>query len=361
MFVRLSPSRVEKFLECNARWGFGELPGGTPEPGTEATEFGTLVHLARFGYYVHGWSFDLDTRDGWVAAGMSPLLPRVLPPDGGAELELTYDVEGVTLRGTLDLCYPDYNEGVAVVRDYKTTGGAAGDWRWAKLERDALFGHSQAPLYALMLMNRHGFDKALAGWVYARRPPLGPAPWPKTELAASDHYISREEAIERVHKRMVEPAKQMQAYANAGLTAADAHTLPKNLTACRKYNRWCPYLSKCQPDKDPFRMNSFLASIGAAAPAAASTPATQPAAADTPPATNTAPPQPAASEAPAAKTDGPAVNPPEGGEDGDAAGKRKTNKGATKAQDVTLSPASLEALAELVVDKMALRLTRGVK
>jgi hypothetical protein len=364
VFVRLSPSRVEKALECFARWGFAELPGGIAEPPTEATSFGTETHAAHERRFKHGIPYDLDSRPGWVAAAMAPYLPNVIPWQGGAELELTYEVEGVTLRGTLDLCWPDFDRRIAVVRDYKTTGA---DWRWAKLEREALFGHTQAPLYTLMMMNRHGFERAFAGWLYAKRPPLGPAPWPAVEVRPSDHCITRDEATERVHLRMLPIAKQMQAYADAGMTAADAHKLPKNLRSCRKYNRLCPYISKCQPEKDPYSMNPFLQSIANAAGAAApATPATNP----TPPATETPPAQgnmfgsaPAGNTAP---TDTPTanagsnVNPPEGGTDGDAAGKRKTGKGKKEGTSVVLDDASLEALAERVVDKLALRLTRNI-
>lgn len=353
VFVRLSPSRVEKFLECNARWGFAELPGGTPEPGNEATEFGTWVHQAHEQRYKFGKPYDLETRAGWVAAAMAPELPAVLPHDGGAELELTYDVGGVTLRGTLDLCWPDYDRRVAIVRDYKTTGG----FGWAKLERDALFGHTQAPLYCLMMMNRHGFDRAFAGWLYALRPPLGPAPWQDVQVKRSDHYITRAEATDRVHVRMLPPAVEMQAYADAGMTAADAHKLPKNLTACRKYNRWCPFVAKCQPEKDPIRMNAFLQSI-ASQQTAGAPPAESKTADGLPPSgEKTAEPTPPAGAAPP-PADKPAVNPPESADPGNATrGKKGKKTDAT----VELGEVSIDAIAERVADKLALRLARGVQ
>jgi hypothetical protein len=360
VFVRLSSSRVEKFLECPARWGFAELPGGVAEPPTEATSFGTETHQAHERRFKLGVPYDLNTRAGWVAAAMAPHLPNAIPREGGSELELTYEVEGVTLRGTLDLCWPDYEHELAIVRDYKTTGA---DWRWAKLERDALFGHTQAPLYTLMMMNRHGFARAFAGWLYAKRPPLGPPPWPEVEVKRSDHYITRAEATERVHLRMLPPAKEMQAYADAGMTAADASKLPKNLRSCRKYNRLCPYISKCQPEKDPYSMNPFLQSIANQSGAA-------PAATNPTPPNTTAPAQGnmfAGGTAPAGDANptppagaGSTVNPPEGGNDGDAAGKRKTGKGKKEGAAVTLDEASIEAIAERVVDKLALRLTRHI-
>lgn len=354
VFVRLSPSRVEKYLECPARWGFAELPGGVSEPGTEATDFGTEVHAAHDGYYKTRKPRDPTTRAGWVAHCMSKHLPSALPTGGGSELELTYEVEGVTLRGTLDLCWPDFERARSIVRDYKTTG----DFKWAKLERESLFGHTQAPLYALMHMRRHGFTSALAGWLYALRPPIGAGPWAPVEVRPSEHVITLNEATERVHLRMLPAAKEMQAFADSGMTAADAHKLPKNLRSCRKYNRWCPYLSKCQPEKDPFRMNPFLQSLEGADAAPSTTPATTTPATGAPDGTTAN----AVNPPPAGKTDAPAINPPEGGDDGDTAGARKTGKGKTKtATAVTLDDMTIDALADRLCDKLALRLMRGVK
>lgn len=353
--LRLSPSRIDKFDLCPARWGFAELPGGVAEPDSEETAFGTDTHLSHELYYNQGKPHDLNTRAGWCANGMleDGGLPRALPPGGVVEHELTYVVDGVILAGRLDLAYI---ERVPVVRDYKTCG----NFRFAKLERDALFGHPQAPFYALVWMHANGAMRAKCGWVYGTRPALGPAPWAPTNVQRSDHEITRDEATERVHVRMVPAAKQMQAYADAGLTAADAGTLPKNLRACRKFNRLCPYYFTCKPikEQDMSEANAFLAglNLGTPTPPAASAavavaptaPATQP---TTPPATDATPPTPPTS--PAA---GLPINPPEGGD--------PANKGKGKGKGTTapvFTPEVIDALTDAIVDKIALRLMRNVK
>jgi hypothetical protein len=255
--IRLSPSRVESYLTCAARWGYAELEGN-PEPATEATELGTLVHGLRESYYLHGTPFDTDTCGGFLARAMSPLLPSVLPVGGAVEHELQYEAAtGIVLVGRLDLCYPA--DGRAVVRDYKTTGSMA----YAKLERDALFGHSQAPLYALMYMRALKVTQALCGWVYVgTRKTLGPPPWPEPELAPSDHYISHDEAQERVHMRMLPAAREMLALRDAFAAGVTPDDFPKNQTACFKFNRRCPYFARCQKEKHQMSVSAFIAATG---------------------------------------------------------------------------------------------------
>lgn len=367
--IRLSPSRVEKWIECPARWGFAELEGN-PEPGTEATELGTAVHGLRETYYLKGTPFDLTTRTGFIAAAMSPLLPHVLPVDGRVEHELSYQATpAVRLVGRLDLCYPsaEYHPNkvfrlrvpgsdYAYVRDYKTTGSMA----YAKLERDALFGHSQAPLYALMYMNELDVQRARCGWVYVgTRGSLGPPPWPEPELKPSDHWISKDEATERVHMRMVPAALEMLAARDAFAAGMPVDDLPKNQTACWKYNRRCPYFARCQPEKQAMSTSAFLAAVEKQANAA-----TPPAA---PPAE--APPverpyteehaqkvlQQYADNAAKHGETPPAVNPPESANPGDAkrGGKGKKNQ---PAGEVVLNEATIAALADAIVQRLGLRL-----
>ncbi len=348
--LRLSPSRVDKFRLCPARWGYSELPGGTPEPGSYATDYGTTVHLGHELKYTHGTPYNLTTPEGWTARAMAPHLPTRLPPYGAAELELTYEAEpGLTLVGRLDLTWPFHDRGhdgrlTACVTDYKTTGSM----RYAKLEREALLGHPQAPLYALMSMRHYGTDTAFLHWVYAERAPevMPPGGWPQVRVELSDHYVTRDEALERVHLRMVPPAKQMLAAYQSGMTAAQAGELPKNLRACRSFGRLCPVYTTCNPKKEQQmdEANAFLAGLGlsTAAPAA---PAPNSSA---PPNTGSALINP--SGTPPAE-DKPAVNPPEV-----AKGKGKGRASAP----VGIDAATIDAIAEAVADKLALRLVRNV-
>lgn len=348
---RASPSSVQTFRECPARWGFAKLPGGTREPGNDATEFGLEVHGEReryLGAAVRGEAYAFpDTRAGVTARALSAHLPKGLPPYGYYEADHEYDTgEGVVLHGLPDMAWPDTHAGVAVTADYKTTGSM----RYAKLERDALFGHPQAPLYTLINMRKWGFDKGRALWLYAERPPLvrPDGGWPAVRVVLSDHTISRDECAERVHLLMVPPAKEMLAIYTSGMTAAQAGELPKNLRQCRAFGRLCPYYATCNPKKDQQMesANAFLAGLGLGTTAAAPP-------ADAPPAVTTvinnttvnAP--PAAQPADAA----PAVNPPE------AAGKKGKGRAAAP---VGIDAATIDAIAEAVADKLALRLMRNV-
>jgi hypothetical protein len=274
-----------------------------------------------------------------------------------------------TLEGRLDMNWlpPD---GVPRVGDHKTTGSM----RWAKLERADLFGHTQAPCYLLFACEKYGTDRAASHWVYGstdRTPPT---------LRVSAHEITLEESRERTHARMLPVVHEMVAARDAGMTG---NRMPKNLTACRKYNRWCPHIARCQPEKGHITdMSAFLKQIADAETAAkaATNPANpNPAAplftappeqkqrvegflqSSTQPATNPAAPLFTAPTPPTAPTAGaaepPAVNPPEGEGGGKGKGKRATGeKGATK-----LSEADIDALAERVCDKLAARMMRGVQ
>jgi hypothetical protein len=362
LVFRASPSSVEVFLSCPARWGFAKLPGGTQEPGSDATEFGTSVHSERERYLEaalaapNGVGYDFpNTREGVVARALSKHLPRGMPPYGLFEEDLEYEPEpGVVLHGLPDMAWPDTHNRVAIVADYKTCG----TFRYAKLERDALFGHAQAPLYLLFAMRRWGYDKARSLWLYAERPPpvMPPTGWPEVRVETSKHEISREDATERVHLRMLPAARQMREYYTSGMTAADAVNMPKNLRACRAFNRLCPHYQTCKPKKeqDMSEANAFLAGLGmsATAPTAPATPpaASNAAVAGTPPVIAT-PPGDKSSE-----TDKPKINPPEADE-GKGKGKGKGNK----ADAPRFTPEELDALCDNLIDRLALRLVRNVK
>lgn len=368
---RFSPSAVEDFLGCPARWGFSRLPGGVREPGNDATEFGTEVHTERERYLdaatvaPNGVGYDFpDTRAGVVARALSEYLPKGMPPYGYYEDDHEYDAgDGIVLHGFPDMAWPDTRNACAVTADYKTTGSM----RYAKLERDALFGHSQAPLYLLINMRKWGFDKGRALWLYAERPPLvrPPEGWPRVRVEPSDHMITRDEATERVHLRMVPPAKQMLGYLKSGMTAAQAGELPKNLGHCRAFGRLCSYHGTCNPRKEQQmeaktnEANAFLAGLGLGA-GAPSPPATPPDAGTTPPAGASAPttptttpaaPAPTTTPPAGAGTGAPEVNPPEG------RGKRG---GKRAAGPTSLDEATIDAIAEAVADKLALRLARNI-
>jgi len=225
--------------------------------------------------------------------------------------------------------------------------------RYAKLERAALFGHSQAPFYALVACEKWNVEEARTWWVYATT---------QTQVASlevSAHTISKEEARERTYTRMLPVVRQMVAARDAGATGND---LPKNTQNCWKYNRPCPHLERCNPNNYKDQVMSFLDSLKAEQAATAPTPPTggglfaDPNAgvtaalpASTTPATSPADPGDDEPNAP--------VNPPEGEGGGRGKGTRgKGEKGATK-----LSDADIDALAERVCDKLAARMMRGLK
>jgi hypothetical protein len=369
--LRLSPSRVEKFLQCPARWGFSELEGPQEEAG-EGAKLGTAVHLEHELYYTQGRPYDTTTRAGFIASHMASKLPPVLPEFGAVEHEMRYEAEpGLSLVGRLDMLWPDLERGYVIVPDHKTTA----HMKYAKLERDALFGHAQAPFYVLLGMRKFAVSKARTRWVYATTDTtIGDrAGWRPPMLAVSAHDISIDEATERVHLRMVPQAREMLAIAKAGTPARE---LPKNLTACDSYNRRCPYFARCQPEKHQQMESNFLKSLNAAqssAPAAGAPPAPEapPAGAapvTTPPAgglfgaSSTPPATPPTATPPVTAPDAgaPDVNPPEAGETGKGKGKGRKLAG-DKGSPVLADEATIAALADAIVDRLALRLMGGVK
>lgn len=352
--IRLSPSRVELWLTCPARWGYSELEGHK-EPDNEATLLGTATHLEHELYFgPQHRPYQTGTRAGLLAWQMAHKYPdrRDFVAWGGrVEEELTHTVEGITLEGRLDMNW--LHGGVAFVGDHKTTK----HMRWAKLDRSDLFGHAQAPFYCLVACEKWNVDRARTQWVYAT------TQMAVASLEVSAHNISKEEARERTYVRMLPVVKQMIAARDAHVSADD---LPKNTRACWKYNRPCPHIERCKPERYRVSEMSFLDDLKAEAGAGATT---QPNAttAVTPPATggglfDTPPAQPPTTPALADPGDDePAgdapVNPPEGKEGGRGKGRRGAGeKGATK-----LSEADIDALAERVIDKLWARLGRGVQ
>lgn len=340
--IRLSPSRVELFLMCPARWAFSELQGFR-EPDTEATTFGTAVHLEHELYYgPANRPYRTHTREGllaWHMASKYPARADFVSWNGTVETELTHTVDGYTLEGRADMLW--LRAGVAHVGDHKTTS----NMRYAKLERADLFGHSQAPFYLLAACEHFGVGVAQSQWVYATTTEK-PA-----RLAVSAHAIGIDEARDRTYTRMLPVVREMVAARDAGMTG---ERMPKNLLACKKYNRWCPHLARCQPNRYGADMSSFLAALAKAEE----------------PATPVAPPAPsgglfssisggvAAPPAnPADPTAGAAVNPPEG----EGKGKGRGRKAAGEKGGATISDADADLIAHRVVDLLATRLMSGVR
>ena len=345
---------MELWLTCPARWAFSELQGFR-EPDSDATRLGTAVHLQHELYFgPANKPYETGTRHGLLAWEMSHKYPdrRDFVAWGGkVEEELTHTVDGVTLEGRLDMNW--LRHGVAIIGDHKTTS----HMRYAKLERSDLFGHSQAPFYALVGCDKWNVDRARTHWVYATTTSK------VASLEMSAHDISKEEARDRTYTRMLPVVREMIAARDAGMTG---ERMPKNTRACWKYNRPCPHIERCNPEKK-VELMSFLDDLKAEQ---GGTPPTQPNAtgAITPPATGgglfdaapTAPvqtPTPAPAGNPSDPTDGADINPPEGKGGGRGKGTRgKGEKGSSK-----LDEADIDAIAERVADKLATRLMRGVQ
>lgn len=161
--VAVSPSAVEKFLGCPLRWYLGASGGQAPS--ATAQGLGTLVHraleqvpdgdLPALREVVEtGWG-DLELGDGWVSAHQRSRAERMLQRLSawvaeqraaghevvGSEVEFRYEVDGVTVRGTVDRVERTPDGGLRVV-DLKTG-------RSAPVKQADMEAHPQLQLYQL--------------------------------------------------------------------------------------------------------------------------------------------------------------------------------------------------------------------
>jgi RecB family exonuclease len=160
--VSVSPSAVEKFLRCPLQW-YLTASGGTAPQGT-AQGLGTLVHAALEqvpdadleglrAVVEKGWE-DLELGDGWVSQHQRRRVEEMLARMSawvaqqraaghevvGSEVPFVYEVDGVTVRGTIDRVERTPDGGLRVV-DLKTGRTA--------VPSSEVAGHPQLQLYQL--------------------------------------------------------------------------------------------------------------------------------------------------------------------------------------------------------------------
>ena len=135
------PSAVEKFLRCPLQWYLTSTGGDRPRETAQGV--GTLVHAALEAVpdadvdglraaVEHGWG-DLELGSGWVSAHQRARVEEMLRKLGAwaaqqrsagtrvlaSEVPFVYEVDGITVRGTIDRVERTAAGGVRVV-DLKT-------------------------------------------------------------------------------------------------------------------------------------------------------------------------------------------------------------------------------------------------
>jgi hypothetical protein len=276
----ISPSALETFTGpglvrgangCARKWAWRKLDK-IEIPPSGAAALGSEMHGHHERWLRDGTPYDRTTYAGELAAVTydAGLLPPRETQGLEIEVERRIKVAGIALGGRIDVTWP------GVVLDHKSTG----DQRWAKLSREQLLGHPQAPIYALIEQHWHGTLETELRWNYAVKSK------PRPKALPSWHKVTVQEAYDAVSP-WLEPAALIVATVKAANdNGVRARHLPFNAGACEAYGG-CPYRSNCNLSRQeiienmttPNDAQSFMARLaqiqGLPGPTQAPAPTTQ--------------------------------------------------------------------------------------
>jgi len=218
MNPELSPSQIEKWVQCPRRWGHIYLEGRR-EPSTDAAEAGTRVHALLEAYLRDGTEIPrAEVWNGYAIGEIAHDMTQHLPPAGtvpDVEIALALEVAGIKYRGRIDALH------YGVVYDHKTTS----DLRYAKTD---LENNIQALIYGRWL-NADGDLQWTTGRTKKGIKSI------KTRLPiVKDEIAARFDAVVTPIARQI-----MSAYAHGDVTLLD-----KNTDSCTMYRpNGCPFLN----------------------------------------------------------------------------------------------------------------------
>lgn len=277
----VSPSSLETFDEaiggCEAKWGFSKLDGAE-KSGSAATVLGSATHAQHEAWLRDGTPYDLTSKAGELALATSHLLPerdtfglrveqelRVQHPSlpgvwFGGKIDLNWAIPRADLATDESHALRDGHWLLRVVLDHKTTG----DIGYAKLTREALLTHPQAPMYATFFFIGHGQQR--------HEYPGGKREWSDWHIDAADpdlelrwnyvttkgratpyhswHRVTRSEIEHAFEAHVLRPARRMLEIVNEANTRRargeifGANQLRKNLLACPNFGG-CPFKDRC--------------------------------------------------------------------------------------------------------------------
>lgn len=297
----VSASAIETFDHdgggCPRKWAWAKLDR-IPKGQNAGALLGSDVHAQHERWLRDGKPYDQTSRAGQLASATLPWLPA--PGSVVVEQEIKFEYQGVTFGGKLDGHWFEPGEGTtpahiafgvvprAVVLDHKTTG----DLAWAKLSREDLLGHPQAPIYGTWATLAYGTEWAELRWNYVETKNKGARP----RVEKSWHLVHRDELAARMVRpvqvaREIVHVVQLANESRARGVSFGALNLPYNARACSAFGG-CPFRSKCNlsPHEEfksmTAQQSDFLSRLNAIqhGAQAAQAPAPQPAAAAAPPA-----------------------------------------------------------------------------
>jgi hypothetical protein len=161
---------------------------------------------------------------------------------------------GIEFGGFIDANWRE-DDRAAVVLDHKTTK----DFGYAKLTKEALLNHPQAPIYALWAMQHYRVDYVELRWNYART--VGkPKPIKSWHLVNRGEILQAMQAPLKVAKRMLAVVQDVNTRRSNG-EHVSAKDLDFNLDACGAFGG-CPYQGVCNPgDYADMGKPSFINSL----------------------------------------------------------------------------------------------------
>ena len=240
--MTFSASRIQTWMSCprKAAW---QYIAGYEDPGTSATDFGTLVHvelerLKREPDALPNMMSDV----GRTAAEALPFVEdfRLDDPAHPARIEGEFTFHGRhTWRGFKDLSRP------GEVVDYKTTS----DFRWAKKPEDLLYD-PQAVLYAHHEFLTWPGPTVNIMWLYLHK--RKSAAMPVRLTVTREHAAQGFDALEAYADEMQAAADAAAAVAPPALPIEDRRqsthlyvlSLPANTDHCGAYGG-CPHRDRC--------------------------------------------------------------------------------------------------------------------
>lgn len=205
--VVLSPSQVDKYINCPRQWA-GRYIHGQHEPSNASAAAGKRMHKLLEDFYKTKVAIPQDTPEGvWAWALLKETGLPAPGPGVEAEGKFKFEFEGVWWRGSKDLRY--MHEGWRTVRDHKSTSEL--NPMWIK-SPDVLLTDPQSVIYAFheYLM---GADRVTNEWGYCTREKN-----PKTLLVPVD--MPREHTIEQM-MRLSAIGREMLGHYRAKTAIAD--------------------------------------------------------------------------------------------------------------------------------------------
>jgi hypothetical protein len=240
-------SSIDTWNLCKRKWAFSQLhgfrntaPDVEDDPKT-ATEIGTAVHKAHELWLRDGVPYDRTTRIGQIAAATMHLLPA--PGTCRVESGFRLNIRGIKLGGTIDLDYLHEHPSIAIVSDHKTCG----DFKYAKLEREKLLGHPQAPIYALAGVIIYQREIVDLRWNYATREKR-----PRVRQSWHRVFAHELEGLVAPHLQTAERITEAVEHCNEDRRKGrehNAHNYPGDPRACWAFGG-CEHRAYCGADFD---------------------------------------------------------------------------------------------------------------